>query len=199
VARRAIPANADRTVAVRCTLEVTGKKPQGNTMIEAPLLVTPRLRLRMLQAEDFDEYAAIHSDIDVTRFTTRVPLTREEAWKHMAPVVGHWHLRGYGMWGVEEIATKKLVGRVGYHCPEGWPEYELGWTIGREFWGKGFATEAARAALEYGFDVMRRDHIISLIDPDNGRSIAVAERLGQTLEGEREIAGYRLLVYGISR
>jgi RimJ/RimL family protein N-acetyltransferase len=75
----------------------------------------------------------------------------------------------------------------------------LGWTIGREFWGKGFATEAARAALEYGFDVMRRDHIISLIDPDNGRSIAVAERLGQTLEGEREIAGYRLLVYGISR
>src|SRR5262249_13544219 len=107
------------------------------TMIEAPILVTPRLRLRMLQADDFDEYVAIHSDFEVTRFTTRSHLTREEAWKHMATIVGHWHLRGYGMWGVEEIATKRLVGRVGYHCPEGWPEFELGWTIGREFWGRG--------------------------------------------------------------
>jgi len=172
---------------------------QGSSMIDVPLLVTSRLRLRVLRAEDFEEYAAIHADVEVTRFTTRAPLTREEAWTHMATVVGHWHLRGYGMWGVEETATKKLVGRVGYHCPEGWPEYELGWTIAREFWGKGFATEAARAALEYGFDVLRRDHIISLIDPGNGRSIAVAERLGETLEGETEIAGHRLLVYGIRR
>jgi len=168
-------------------------------MIEAAVLTTPRLRLRMLQAEDFEEFAAIHSDFEVTRFTTRSRLTREDAWKHLATIVGHWHLRGYGMWGVEERATKKLVGRVGYHCPEGWPEFELGWTIGREFWGRGFATEAARAALDYAFDVMRRDHIISLVDPDNLRSIAVAERLGQKLEGETEIGGYRLLVYGISR
>ena len=168
-------------------------------MIEAPLLVTPRLRLRMLQAEDFEAYAAIHSDLEVTRFTTRSQLTREEAWKHMATIVGHWHLRGYGMWGVEEIATKKLIGRVGYHSPEGWPEFELGWTIGRDFWGRGFATEAARAAPDYAFEVMRREHIISLIDPDNVRSIAVAERLGETLEGETEIGGYCLLVYGISR
>jgi RimJ/RimL family protein N-acetyltransferase len=168
-------------------------------MFEAPVLVTARLRLRMLQAEDFEEYVAIHSDFEVTRFTTRSHLTREEAWKHMATVVGHWHLRGYGMWGVEEIATKKLVGRVGYHCPEGWPEFELGWTIGRAFWGKGFATEAARAALDYGLDVMKRDHIISLIDPENLRSIAVAERLSEKLEGETEIEGHHLLVYGIWR
>src|SRR6478609_315928 len=168
-------------------------------MFEAPILSTARLRLRMLRAEDFEEYVEIHSDFEVTRFTTRSHLTREEAWKHMATVVGHWHLRGYGMWGVEEIVTKKLVGRVGYHCPEGWPEFELGWTIGRAFWGKGFATEAARAALDYGFDVMKRDHIISLIDSENLRSIAVAERLGEKVEGETEIDGHRLLVYGISR
>ena len=168
-------------------------------MIEAPILETPRLRLRMLQAEDFEEYAAIHTDPEVTRFTARMHLTREQAWNHMASICGHWYLRGYGMWAVVEMATNKLVGRVGYHCPEGWPEFELGWTIGRAFWGKGFATEAARAALDYSFDVMKRDHVVSLIDPLNVRSIAVAERLGEKLEGETEISGNRLLVYGIRR
>jgi len=153
----------------------------------------------MLQAEDFEEYAAIHMDFEVTRFTARVQMTREDAWKHMATLVGHWHLRGYGMWGVEEIATKRLVGRVGFHCPEGWPEFELGWTIGREFWGRGFATEAAKAALEHAFGPMGREHVISLIDPLNVNSIAVAKRLGETLEGEAEIGGHRLLQYGISR
>src|SRR5687768_4505784 len=168
-------------------------------MFDAPVLTTPRLKLRMLEARDFDEYAAIHADFEVTRFTARKQLTRVESWKHMATIVGHWHLRGYGMWGVEELATQRLVGRVGFHCPEGWPEFELGWTIGREFWGRGFATEAARAALEHAFTAMDREHIISLIDPANFNSIRVAERLGETIEGETEIDGHRLIVYGISR
>ena len=168
-------------------------------MFTAPVLTTPRLRLRMLEARDFDEYAAIHSDFEVTRFTTRRQMTRAESWRHMATIVGHWHLRGYGMWGVEELATQRLVGRVGFHCPEGWPEFELGWTIGREFWGKGFATEAARAALDHAFTAMDRDHVISLIDPLNTNSIRVAERLGEKIEGETEIDGHRLIVYGITR
>ena len=169
------------------------------SMFQAPVLTTPRLKLRMLESRDFDEYAAIHLDFEVTRFTTRKQMTRPEIWRHMATIVGHWHLRGYGMWGVEELATQRLVGRVGFHCPEGWPEFELGWTIGREFWGRGFATEAARAALEHAFTALDRDHIISLIDPGNVASIRVAERLGEKIEGETEIDGHRLIVYGISR
>ena len=168
-------------------------------MFEAPVLTTPRLSLRMLEARDFEEYAAIHADFEVTRFTTRRQMTRADSWNHMASVVGHWHLRGYGMWGVEELATRRLVGRVGFHCPEGWPEYELGWTIGREFWGRGFATEAARAVLQHAFTAMDRDHIVSLIDPLNVSSRRVAERLGETIEGETEIDGHRHIVYGISR
>ena len=168
-------------------------------MFNAPILTTPRLKLRMLEARDFDEYAAIHSDFEVTRFTARKQMNRAESWRHMATIVGHWHLRGYGMWGVEELATQRLVGRVGFHCPEGWPEFELGWTIGREFWGRGFATEAARAALEHAFTAMDREHVISLIDPLNVNSIRVAERLGEKIEGETEIDGNRLIVYGISR
>lgn len=168
-------------------------------MLTAPVLTTSRLTLRMLEARDFEEYASIHSDFEVTRFTTRKQMTRADSWNHMATIIGHWHLRGYGMWGVEELASHRLVGRVGFHCPEGWPEYELGWTIGREFWGRGFATEAARAALEHAFTAMNREHIISLIDPLNASSIRVAQRLGERIEGEIEIGGNRLLVYGISR
>jgi len=153
----------------------------------------------MLEARDFEEYAAIHADDEVTRFTARTHLSRMEAWRHLATMVGHWHLRGFGMWGVEVLANGKLVGRVGFHEPDGWPDFELAWTIGREFWGKGYATEAARAALEYAFKEMGRDHVISLIDPANVRSIAVAERLGESVEGDVEVGGHRLLIYGIRK
>lgn len=153
----------------------------------------------MLQAEDFEEYAAMHMDFEVVRYTSRTQLTRMDAWRHLATMVGHWHLRGFGMWGVEELATGRLVGRVGFHEPDGWPAFELGWTLGRAAWGKGYATEAAKRCLEYAFHEMNREHVISLIDPENVASIKVAERIGETLEGEAEVMGHRLLVYGISR
>lgn len=164
-----------------------------------PTLTTDRLLLRMLEQSDFEEYAAIHTDPEVTRFTTRTHLDRAEAWRHLAKIVGHWHLRGFGMWGVFEREGGRLAGRVGFHQPEGWPGFELGWTMGRVSWGKGYAPEAARACLDYAFDVMKREHVISLIDPNNIASIRVAEKIGETVEGETEIEGHRVLIYGISR
>ena len=103
------------------------------------------------------------------------------------------------MWGVFERESGRLVGRVGFHQPEGWPDFELGWTMGRASWGKGYAPEAARACLDHAFDVMQRDHVISLIDPNNVSSIRVAEKIGETLEGETEIGGHPVLIYGITR
>lgn len=168
-------------------------------MTSAPVLTTERLLLRMLEEADFEEYAAIHTDAEVTRFTTRTHLDRMETWRHLAMIVGHWHLRGFGMWGVFERGSGALVGRVGFYQPDGWPDFELGWTMGRLSWGKGYAPEAARACLDYAFEVMKRDHVISLIDPANVSSIRVAEKIGETLEGEVEIGGHRLLVYGVRR
>jgi len=153
----------------------------------------------MLQQEHFDQYAAIHEDDEVTRFTARTHLNRMDAWRHMAMIVGHWHIRGFGMWGVFEKSTANLVGRVGFFEPDGWPAFELGWTIGRPWWGKGYATEAARRCLDYAFNEMNRDHVISLIDPLNVNSIRVAERLGYSIEGEWTFMGHVLTVYGISR
>ena len=167
--------------------------------MNAPILNTDRLRLRMLTSEDFEQYAAIHMEPDVTRFTMRKQLDRIDAWRHMATIVGHWALRGYGMWGVEELSTGRLVGRVGFHYPEGWPAFELGWTIGKPWWGRGYASEAARRCLDYAFEEMNREHVISLIDPENVNSIRVAERIGEVLEGEVDVAGHHLLMYGISR
>ena len=161
-----------------------------------PTLETERLQLRMLAADDFEQYAAIHMDPDVTRFTTRTHLSRMETWRHLAMIVGHWHLRGFGMWGVFERESGRLAGRVGFHQPDGWPDFELGWTMGKASWGKGYATEAARRCLEYARDVMKRDHLISLIDPQNHASIRVAERIGETVEGETQIDGHRVLIYG---
>lgn len=149
----------------------------------------------MLQESDFEEYAAIHMDPEVTRFTARAQLDRYEAWRHLATIAGHWHLRGFGMWGVFEKATDRLAGRVGFHQPEGWPDFELGWTLGRASWGKGYATEAAKACLDYAFEVMKRRRVISLIDPENVASIRVAERIGELRDGEWQHGAHRLLVY----
>ena len=76
-------------------------------------------------------------------------------------------------------ATGQLIGRLGFLNPVGWPAFEIGWTLGRQHWGKGFATEGARRALDYAFYELDKPHVISLIHPENKGSIAVAERLGR--------------------
>ena len=163
-------------------------------------LRTQRLVLRMFREGDLDEYAAMAADPEVTRYLgDGGTLARADAWRQMAMILGHWQLRGYGMWAVEEASTGWLAGRVGFFNPEGWPGFELGWTLAREFWGRGYATEAARRALAYGFDELGREHVISLIRPANTASVRVAERLGERLEGRVELHGGEALVYGITR
>jgi RimJ/RimL family protein N-acetyltransferase len=117
----------------------------------------------------------------------------------MAMFVGHWQLRGFGMWAVEERASGSFVGRVGLHFPEGWPDRELAWTLARPYWGRGFALEAAQAVLAHAFGPLGWDRVISLIDPDNIRSIRLAERLGERLEQEVMLRGYRLYLYALDR
>lgn len=130
---------------------------------------------------------------------TGVTLTRTQSWLSIAGMLGHWQMRGYGMWAVEEKASGAFVGRAGFLDPAGWPGFELGWLFGREHWGGGYATEAARRALEYAFSELRRDRVVSLIRPGNDRSVRVAERLGATLAGEVELLGGTALVYETHR
>jgi RimJ/RimL family protein N-acetyltransferase len=162
-------------------------------------LETARLRLRVPRESDFPTYEAWCADIGIMRYLGGKTLNRVEAWRHLAYLVGHWAFRGYGYYAVDEKASGRLAGRVGFTNQTGWPGFELGWTIAPEFQGRGFATEAATLLLDYAFEVLDQSHVISLIHADNAPSRRVAERLGETIEGETEVLSMPVLIYGMSR
>lgn len=110
-------------------------------------------------------------------------------------LTGHWALREFGVWAVEEKESRKLIGRIGCLEPEGWPAFEIGYVLARDAWGKGFAREGAALALSYARNTLRRPKIVSLIRPGNVASIRVAESLGAELDEEIEFFGGPTAVY----
>jgi RimJ/RimL family protein N-acetyltransferase len=163
-------------------------------------LETKQLTLRMFRESDIDAYAEMVADPEVMRFIgDGKPLSRPLAWRSLAMVMGHWRLRGYGLWAAEERGSGQLVGRIGFWNPEGWPGFEIGWMLRRQFWGRGYATEGARAALEFGFTHLEQPEVISLIQPENAASIRVAQRLGERLAGRLDVMGQPALLYRITR
>jgi RimJ/RimL family protein N-acetyltransferase len=171
-------------------------------MILVPSLRTERLVLRPLTAADFPAFAALNADADVARFLSPdgKPLPIEDSWRQLAMLIGHWQLRGFGMWA---LATREypdhFIGRVGAHQPEGWPDFEIGWAVARSCWNRGYATEGAGAAIRYAFEVLERPRVVSLIHPENVRSRAVAERVGERRSGAWVLRGQSLDVYSIER
>lgn len=169
-------------------------------MTEVVTLETERLVLRMFDKADVEAYAAFCGDPEVMRYIgDGQPLAPPMAWRSLATVIGHWSLRGYGLWAVTERASGALVGRVGFWNPHGWPGFELGWLLSRSYWGRGYATEAARAAMDWGFTRREEPQVISLIYPDNAASIEVATRLGERLADRIELLGKPVLLYRITR
>ena len=154
-----------------------------------PVLQTERLRLRLPARADLEPLAAMLGDPEVAEFLGGAPPDREQTWRSLAAMIGHWVLRGYGLFSVEEKATGQLVGRVGLLNPEGWPEAEVAWTIARPVWGRGYAAEAARAVLGWAKDPLGLPPPISLIDPGNRRSARVALKLGATIERRTTFRG----------
>lgn len=162
-----------------------------------PELRSERLRLRAFRNDDLDAYAAMCADEAVMRYIgDGQAVGRDVAWRQMAAFLGHWVLRGHGMWAVEEIPSGRLIGRAGYLQPEGWPGLELGWLLARDYWGRGLAFEAASLALEHGRrHIAGIDDLISLIRPDNLRSAALARRLGAEHDGDIELLGATAAVF----
>ena len=152
--------------------------------LDVPTVDTDRLTLRGFREEDVDGLVVLAQDPLIAEYVTynNAPL-REACWRSIGLWIGHWVLRGFGIWAVEERSTGTLIGRIGIWQPEGWPGVEVGWLLGREYWGHGYATEAARASVDWGFDHLDVDELVSLIRPANGPSIAVAERVGERYRG----------------
>jgi RimJ/RimL family protein N-acetyltransferase len=165
-----------------------------------PRIETERLLLREFRADDFEPYAAIMADPDVARHLgDGRPMGRFDAWRSLAMFAGHWALKGFGVWAVEEKATGAFMGRIGCWEPADWPGFEIAYTLGRPYWGKGYASEGAAASLRYARETLGRTRIISIIRPDNAGSIAVATKLGAVREREIEFFGGRALVYAYPR
>ncbi len=165
-------------------------------MPDIPILETARLRLRAWREEDLDAYAELCADPEVMRYIgSGRPPERDEAWRQIAVFIGHWQLRGYGLWAVERREDGRFLGRVGLWQPEGWPGLENGWMLGRDHWGRGYATEAGAAAEEFAWRQLGAPELISLIQPENHASRRVAERLGMHLDRQDKLGENDVLVY----
>lgn len=163
-------------------------------------LLTPRLRLRGWRAEDSEAMAAINADPRVGEWLGGV-VGREETLARLQAYAYHWAERGFGLWAVEECATGRLVGRTGLMHWDDWTasahDAEIGWTFSPDVWGRGYATEAAAAALDWARTQSGLRRIISITLPHNARSRRVMEKLGMTYGGEATWHGFDQVWYAI--
>jgi RimJ/RimL family protein N-acetyltransferase len=143
---------------------------------------TDRLILRVPRAEDFDAFAEMQAHPDAARFIGG-HVTRAEAWRRFLWQPGAWLIQGFGMFAVVEKSSGLWMGQIGPWKPEGWPGNEVGYSFHPRAWGKGYATEAGTAAIDWAFANLGWDDIIHCIDPGNIASQNVAKRLGSTMKG----------------
>ncbi len=149
-------------------------------------LRTERLLLRQWRDDDREPFAELNADPETMRYfpATR---TREQSDAMVDWASGLIDERGWGLWAVEAVDLAPFVGFVGLNVPRFWPEVtEVGWRLRREHWGNGYATEAAREALRYGFEELGLDEIVAFTTVSNAPSRRVMERIGMTHDPSRD-------------
>jgi RimJ/RimL family protein N-acetyltransferase len=168
-------------------------------MSHAPRLETARLLLRPHRLDDFEDCCFLTSDPEAVRMIFQREMSREDTWNRMLRFVGHWVMLGYGMWLVEEKAAGRVVGEVGiadFHRGLGEdfdPFPEMAWMLAHDVHGRGYATEAATAVLRWMESAFAPERTVCIIDPDNGPSLRVAEKLGFHSFGKAEYKGKQVL------
>jgi RimJ/RimL family protein N-acetyltransferase len=158
------------------------------------VLQTARLRLRPIAPADEDDFDRLFADPDVVRYLGD-PRNRPETAVAIQTAVDHWQARGYGIWVLTERATGGFVGRVGLRFAEDVGETELLYTLNKAFWGRGLATEAGAAALDFGFGRAGLGRVIALADPRNVGSWRVMEKLGMRREKVAPFRGEECVWY----
>lgn len=150
--------------------------------VEALRLETPRLVLRPTRLEDLDAWTSMFQDVETCRYIGGVQ-PPSLAWRSFMTMFGAWRAQGFAMFSVLERDSGRWIGRCGPWCPPGWPGTEIGYSLVREAWGRGYATEAAAAATDWAVHALGWTDIIQTIDPSNLSSQKVAARLGATRRG----------------
>ena len=144
-----------------------------------PTLASERLVLRPWREDDAEPFAAMSADPDVMEHYPDV-LTRADSDATIARITAHFAREGFGLWALEAPGVAPFVGFTGLARPGFMPVVEVGWRLARPYWGRGYATEAARAAVAFGFEQLALDEIVAFVVPANRRSQAVMDRLGMT-------------------
>jgi len=167
------------------------------TVAHSFAIETERLRLRMFRASDLDDLANLFADQDVMRYVGNgQPCDRAEAKKALDSIIAHWERHGFGRWAVEHKETSEFIGYGGLRSLFGTPE--VVYHLATRYWGKGLATEMARASLEFGFQQRRFDCIVAVAKPENVASIQVMKKLGMRFEMETSYYGIDVVQYVIS-
>lgn len=164
------------------------------------VIETQRLRLREFTPADLDAFYAMYTDPDVVRFWPKPP-TRNDVERQLSHVMQSYESRGYSGWAVELRETGAFIGRIGLlqQFVNGSDEVEVGYVLARPYWGQGYATEAARACRDWAFENLHVARVISLIRPENARSIAVALRNGMQRVGSTLHVTLEHDIYAIDR
>lgn len=162
-----------------------------------PELQTERLRLRGWRDDDVEPMTAINADPEVARWLG--PMDPAQTRHRIEVWLDHWRTHGFGLWAVEEKATARFIGRIGLMRHSDWTasahDAEVGWTLARDAWGRGYATEGAEAALDFATKGRLRE-VISITRPYNLRSQRVMTKLGLTYRGRTNWRGFDQVWYG---
>jgi len=158
-------------------------------------LETARLTLRPVQAEDTPAFVAFYSDPEVMAIRKYGVLDAPAARRQVQKILDHWSTHGFGMWVVEVRSSGEFAGECGLRWREDGSDIELSYGLFPRFRGMGLATEAARAALEFGVEVLRLECIVAYSRGDNGISHRVLEKLGMVLEWRKERGVHGLVHY----
>jgi RimJ/RimL family protein N-acetyltransferase len=150
--------------------------------LTGPTLETERLILRPLEAGDLTAWTAFCADDAAMRHLGGVQPS-SVAWRGFMTVAGAWAMTGFAMFSVIEKSSGRWAGRLGPWRPADWPGNEIGWGLLPEFWGNGYATEGAAAAIDWAFDALDWTEVIHTIGPENKASQSVARRLGSSQLG----------------
>lgn len=170
-----------------------------------PTLTTDRLVLRPLAMDDLDDLAALHAEESFWRYPFGRGWSRDETRSFLEHTIGHYRDPGLAVSAVIVADTGALAGWAGLSIPTFLPEIlpavEVGWRLGERYRGHGFATDAGRAWVRYGFEKLRLESIVSIYEPENTASGAVMRRLGFSLDRvtSHPVLGVPLHVMSISR